>query len=765
VEAGIHRRRGWGASVGLIAALFLIVSILSAIPIVREWQLRLSDTFFSVAPAPRARSRVVVVSIDDQSLQQYGRWPWSRELLAQLTNKLVQAGSGPIGLDILLSEPQSQRADTQLASAFRSSGRVVVVDKIANFPGGPQWIEPLPAFAEAATVGHAQAVLDVDSICRRFPPRELTLNGSRWAFAVEVARQADPQRALAFLRAYGVPVSDDAPGANMAHPVLARIPFRRDGFDTIPASRILSGFDPAVVRGRPVLVGFGPTEIGDRLSTPLSAELPSPGIEVHAQILDSILSGRMLLDTPLWMNAVVLLITCGIAVLLFRRPRGPAVIALMVVALGAVIYSVGVVAFVVVSRFLPVGPMLLATILAPSLVYTAEFVVVERSITRQLRSVRSWLEVRRESPARRDADLAWQLETLQSLQGELGSLYELHKALLESTQDLVAIFDAAGDLLLKNEPFSTALGLQPESSLSLPQLRQRLVPTEDAPPIQSGSLEEGEVHLDGQLYSLRVAPLPSTTLSPSGGTIVTLTNLRTRVERDRARSEALGFITHELRTPLASIQGFAEMMMRHPLEAAEEGAAETIFRETKRLLALISSYLDVLRLDAGAKPLGNHVIDLESLISQVFEILQPLAMQAGMKLVLESPEPITLQGDAPLITGAVLNLVSNAIKYGQPGTEIRVSCFQQEHEAVAAVYNIGQPIREEDIPRLFDSYYRANKAESSKTGWGLGLAFVKRIVEKHGGSVKVSRRENGTVFEMHLPSESTAATVAARSTS
>src|SRR5205085_9532411 len=167
--------------------------------IVREWQLRLSDTFFSVAPPPRQRSRVVVVSIDDQSLQQYGRWPWRRELLAQLTKNLVQAGSGPIGLDVLLSEPQSPEADHDLADAFRSSGRMVVVDKIANFPGGPQWIEPLPAFAEATTVGHAQAVLDVDSVCRRFPPRELTLNGSRWAFAVEVARKADPQRALGFL--------------------------------------------------------------------------------------------------------------------------------------------------------------------------------------------------------------------------------------------------------------------------------------------------------------------------------------------------------------------------------------------------------------------------------------------------------------------------------------------------------------------------------------------------------------------------------------
>jgi len=133
--------------------------------------------------------------------------------------------------------------------------------------------------------------------------------------------------------------------------------------------------------------------------------------------------------------------------------------------------------------------------------------------------------------------------------------------------------------------------------------------------------------------------------------------------------------------------------------------------------------------------------------------------------LLESPELITLEGDAPLITGAVLNLVSNAIKYGQPGTDIRVSCSQQPQHVVISVYNIGQPIREEDIPRLFDPYYRTTKAEHSKPGWGLGLAFVKRIVEKHGGSVKVSRGENGTVFEMHLPAASSVEAIAARSSS
>jgi signal transduction histidine kinase len=277
--------------------------------------------------------------------------------------------------------------------------------------------------------------------------------------------------------------------------------------------------------------------------------------------------------------------------------------------------------------------------------------------------------------------------------------------------------------------------------------------------VQNGAIEEGEVSLDKELYSARIAPMPSTRLTPAGGTIVTLTSLRTRVERDRARAEALGFITHELRTPLASVQGFAELMMSYPNSPACANAPETIFRESKRLLALISSYLDVLRLDAGAKSVSMQVIELEGVIRQVFDILRPLANAAGMRLVFEAEEPLSVMGDAPLVNGAVLNLVSNAIKYGQPGTDIKIRCFRDNDEVIISVHNVGKPIAEEEISRLFDPYYRASNVRESKTGWGLGLAFVKRIAEKHGGSVEARSEPSGIVFEIHLPAQMVPAVV------
>jgi signal transduction histidine kinase/CHASE2 domain-containing sensor protein len=749
-------RRSWPQTAGLAVTLFIVVVALSMIPPVRESQVQLSDTYFRLAPPPRKRSQVVLVLVDDQSLQTYGRWPWPRSLLAQLTDRLADAGASVIGLDILLAEPQSPTEDTALSAVFQASGRVVIVDKIAAFPDGPQWVEPLPQFSRVAAVGHAQTVLDRDSICRRSPPQELTLDGPRWAFAIEIARKSDPKGTAAFLARYGIPLSKDTSSITIATPTLIPIPFRHDGFQTLSAAEVLGRASLNAVQGRPVLVGFGPSELGDRVATPLGGALPTPGGEVHAQMLDAILTGRALHEIGFWASTALLLLVCTLVVLIFRRTRGwVGFVWLAFFSVG--VYAVGFVAYVILQRMLPAGMLLLAVVLAPLLVYSADFVAVERSITHQLGGLHSWLSTH-EAPLPEKNELSWKLQLLQSLQTELGALYELHKALLESTQDLVAIFDERGNLLLKNDAFLAMCPL-PSESLTLEQFRRQLSSKEDAPLIENRQVLEGEVYLDSDLYSLRLAPLPPTSISPQGGTILTMASLRTREERDRARAEALGFITHELRTPLTSIQGFAELMMRYPTSPSCATAPETIARESRRLLVLINSYLDILRLDAGAKALQARPLDLDELIKQVFDLLQPLAAASQIRLIHHIGRgPVMAAGDASLIQGAVLNLVSNAIKYGKGGTDILVACTQQERDSVIVVKNQGEPIASADVPHLFDAHYRAPAAERAAPGWGLGLAFVKRIAEKHGGWVAVQSNTSGTTFEMHLPANPVAAT-------
>jgi signal transduction histidine kinase len=720
-------RRDWRQRAALTAILFAAVAVLSLIPIVHQFEARLGDTLFRLAPVPKQASQVIVVLIDEESLHTYGRWPWSRTLLAQLTSNLSAANAKVIGLDILLSEPQASEPDRALSDALRKSGRTVIVDKIGNFPDGPHWIEPLPEFAQWAGVGHAQAVLDPDIVCRRFPPLELTLDGPRWAFAIELARKAAPQQTARFISNHGFTESDSASPIGTAKPTLIRIPFRRDGFQTISARTVLDHSALSLVRGRPVLVGFGSVEIGDRLATPLSSDLPAPGVEIHAQILDSILTGRTLHEFPLWLDGLLLLVICALSVRIVQDGYGWDRFAYLTAAVVS-IYAIALFLYWFVGRMMPAGALVIAVVLAPMVVYSAELVIVERSVTRQLLSLRMWLQ--------------------------LGAAYELHRALLEAMQDLVAIFDGNGNLLLSNDIFA-AVCLASVERRTLNELRERLSLDTNTPTLEQGLTWEQEVYFEKELYLLHLAQLPPTFLSPSGGTVLRMTSLRTREERDRARAEALGFITHELRTPLTSIQGFAELMTRYPDSPSCAVAPQTIVRESKRLVAVINSYLDLLQVDAGAKSLQKVEIDIHELVSQVFDILQPLATANGMWLTLQVMDESALRAlaDPSLINGAVLNLVSNAIKYGRAETEIIVSCWNRENETVIAVYNQGEPIPADSISRLFDPYYRAPESGKVAPGWGIGLAFVKRIAEKHGGSVTVESNVTGTTLEIHLPAD------------
>lgn len=752
MKQAFPRRQGWRRASALALLLFVLVTLLSIVPLFHEWELRLGDTYFNLAPRAPAPNKVVLVLIDDPSLRQYGRWPWSRSLLASVVQKLHDAGAGTIGLDILLAETQAPAADESLRQALATAHGAVIVDKIGQWRDGPHWIEPLAAFSDVAGVGHAQAVLDLDGICRRFPPRELSPDGARSAFAIEVARRFAPEQAARFLAAYDLPAAEASGPIATAKPILVPIAFRRDRFVRLSAATVLDGGDISAVRGKPVLIGFGPTEIGDRISTPLSGELPTPGVEVHAQILESILDGRRLHEPRWWLNSLFLLAICAVVAAAARRFVGwSAVAAFAGVAVG--VYALGYAALVFGGFIFPAGSCLMAVVIGPMLAYSADLLVIERSVNRQLTDLHGWLEAQKGMPRRPESkDLFWRLDLLHQLQVELGSAYELHQTLLESTADLVALFDVQGQLILKNRAFADVFG--DALRVDLGGLRERLG-------LAPGAVE-GESEVKDELYAVHIAPLPPTTLSPGGGSIVRMASLHTRVERDRARAEALGFVTHELRTPLVAIQGFAELMMAYPQSPGSVEAPRTIYQEARRLLEMINSYLDVLRLDAGARPLRLETVSLAQLARKVHDLLQPLAAAAQMRLLLQVQDEAVVEGDAALLSGAVLNLVSNAIKYARPGTEIRIDCARSNGDATLSVRNIGEPIAADALPRLFDPFYRGTQAQN-QAGTGLGLAFVQRILEKHGGTVRATSAGPEIVFEIRLPL--TAAVAAGKATS
>ncbi len=728
---------------------------------VHELSRRVSDTWFNLKAQPQVSPQVALVFIDDYSLQRYGRWPWSRTLLAELVQKVSAANPRVIGLDILLPEPESEPADTALTQAIGNAGNVVLVDKISGSGAGPLWVEPLPRFARAATaVGHAQALLDSDGICRRFPLAELSLEGPRLAFALEIARRADPQSARNFQLFHeaiaGEPLVQQRGAVESVTPVVAPISFRartrgvQTSFNTVSAADVLDGRVSDLLRGRVAMIGFGSSDIHDRLVTPVSNTLPTPGVEIHAHIVDAILSHRLLAPMPIAIQLAFLTLVCFLsvgAVLRLGTWRG----VLVAVALSAVSYTLGYFAFTTLGRLSNADIVMLSALLSVPVVQVEKLLTAENSVNRQLRQLRSSLERVPGSSKPVSGDVNWKLQVLEQLQSQLAAAYEFEHALLETSQDRIAVFSDSGRLLFCNTGFQQLWhSSHPELEASLAELSNWAAASGVA--FDTARLPfSAECLLDGNLWNLRLTRVP--TEDRAGEPIMlVMSDLQARMERDRTRTETLAFVTHELRTPLISIQGFAEMMNRFPNRIPAD-APEVIFRESRRLVALINSYLDVLRLDSGARALRVKTADANTIVQHVVRVLEPLAHTNRMRLsAANNPEAPAVHCDEALITGALMNLASNAIKYGGEGAEVKISVLSIDNDIVFSVWNSGPAIPEQDIRSLFEPFFRGTADDNRKPGWGLGLAFVKRMVDQHNGSISVASTDaTGTEFRIVLP--------------
>jgi signal transduction histidine kinase len=408
---------------------------------------------------------------------------------------------------------------------------------------------------------------------------------------------------------------------------------------------------------------------------------------------------------------------------------------------------------------------LVAGVLAAPIAQLENLLIVDREVTLRLQQLRNAISphygpLKPTQPGPIPSGwpaserLHWKLAALKQLQAELSSLYSFNQTLLETMSEGLAVYGADGALIFSNQTwkaFCARHSLAMEELSGVTQLAggwQELASLSSQP----ASWTEQEVSLGEELWMFHAVRLPWTSFAEAGALLLIAEDITARRQRDQARSEALSFVTHELRTPLISIQGFSELLMRYPNSPATREAPSTIFRETNRLVAMINTYLEVLRLDAGARPLRLSRTSISTMVEHVQKVVQPLAVAAKVTVRAELDcDDGFVQCDETLISGALLNLVSNAIKYGTGGTEVLIRVHSSGDEIQFEVQNSGPVIPEAELEQLFERFYRPARSESIP-GWGLGLSFVRRISQQHGGRVHVTSNESaGTTFAFTLP--------------
>lgn len=237
------------------------------------------------------------------------------------------------------------------------------------------------------------------------------------------------------------------------------------------------------------------------------------------------------------------------------------------------------------------------------------------------------------------------------------------------------------------------------------------------------------------------------------GTVAVVQDITDIKRLENMRSQFVANVSHELKTPLTSIKGFAETLKYVEDKNTREKFLSIINDETDRLTRLISDILILSDLEQHKEFKVKEDIDVTEAIIDVYNLMKNTADKKGVKLQTECNKDVTITGDKDKFKQMLINLIDNAIKYSENGDFVLIKCESEENVCVITIEDTGVGIPEEHIPRLFEGFYRVDKARSrARGGTGLGLAIVKHIILSFKGEIFVeSEIGKGTKFIVKIP--------------
>jgi two-component system phosphate regulon sensor histidine kinase PhoR len=276
--------------------------------------------------------------------------------------------------------------------------------------------------------------------------------------------------------------------------------------------------------------------------------------------------------------------------------------------------------------------------------------------------------------------------------------------------------------------------------------------------IISDTLADGEgrtAELERELPERRTLLLASDSLGAGRGAVVVARDTTALTRLAAMRRDFVANVSHELKTPLAAIRGYAETLNDGALEdgVTARRFVGRILVQCRRLQALLDDLLVLSRLESVEAPEPRERVDLAAVAERAAELLAGPAAEKGVTIEVEGEPTPAVRGDAESLERLVVNLVDNAIKYNRPGGRAQVKLSAGDESAWLEVSDTGIGIPADSLPRLFERFYRVDKGRSrAEGGTGLGLAIVKHIAQLHGGRVEVESREGkGSTFRVELP--------------
>lgn len=752
----------------------------------------LYDRYLQANPHP-ARDDIILVGIDDYSLSELGKWPWPRLRHAELLRQLDAAHPRAIGMDLLLTEAETGSdngdGDRQLAAALSQSGKVVLPLVAASAGHGLSPSRPLPMFASAARqLGHIHLELDKDGVARSVFLREGT-QGEWWPhFALalaDVGQQVAPgtESKLPGARLTAPLRRQQNTGVGWQRDYQMHIPFYGSSghFKSVPYVAVLRGeVPPEFFRDKYVLIGTTATGMADSFPTPVSGdEGMISGIEINANVLASLLDGRQLTLAATLPAVAGNLAPVALALLayLLLSPR-KALLATALLLAGTLALSFGALRYGV--YWLPPSAALFGLLIAYPLWSWRRLEAAIRYLGEEFQRLEQEPQLLPELADDGDDGglltdtLEQRIHALRRAARRVRDLRQFVSDSLDSLPDATLVTTVDGNVLLANQPARTYF-----ASLGFPQVNDALLPylfgKMDNPHSAAQDSESGfswwnlldlqhsqrmaqgiEVR-DPRERDLLIKSAPCTNAGRQlVGWIVSVIDISAIRAAERSRDETLHFISHDMRAPQASILALLELQQDSATALAQPEFMARIEKAARSTLGLADNFVQLAR--AESQDYRFERLDFQDILQDACEEMWSLAKSKRIRISTEIADgefPVNI--DRALMTRVLTNLLSNAIKYSRPDTHI--SCALQLQQSLAdasvlcSISDQGYGIARADQSRLFQRFQRfKNNEQPHNDGIGLGMVFVKAVLERHHGRISfTSAPEQGTTFHIKLP--------------
>lgn len=664
---------------------------------------------------------VIIVAIDDRSLAELGRWPWPRVRHTALLNVLAPMKPKAVIYDVLFTEPDP--ADAGLAKAMAAIGNVFLPVLVEPGLNGAGLNQVLPAGGLApAAAGLGQVIIrpDLDGVVRH---RERCAAPAPRPLAEVVLGQTRP-----------------LPRAGAEPCVAELIPFAGPpgAYRTVSYGSVLRGEVPAeFFTGKRVLVGATALGMTDHFQSPMGGGMS--GVELQANILDALSAGvtRAEAGTTWKLALAILPLWVLMAGFLTLKPAQNLTLA---AGLGVMTLAVSVSLFGLFQVWLsPVTTIAILLLVFP-LWGWRRLAMASDYLKAEFERLGGWLDAPVANGPVADV-VEGQARALSGAISRMDALRRFADDILASLPDATLVTDADGIVIQANGPGEALLGSDLVGARLL-DLLARLEPI-------------GEAGLTGThplaLRDGRTLLLMTASLRGEGGVrageVISLADATQLMATARQREQALQLLTHDMRSPQTSI--LALLQQSPGLEPTVVGR---IAANARRTLALADGFVQFARAEASI--LNREPVDLSDVVTEMTDELWPQAQQKKIEFVQQGcEEPCFAMGDRSLLSRAFANLFQNAVKYSPAGEEIVVALVREDGRVRVSVTDRGPGLTADEMESVFEPFKRfARPQAGGDPGAGLGLAFVRSVVTRHGGQVTCdSAPGEGARFVVDLP--------------